>query len=292
MQLYVGRRISSAYSFCCIFPSFRVSRSLSRPFKALFALRSRLLPYKAAALCSQSLTRNTDGPNEARIVDYRLPGRGGQDGPSRCPLLKPFYRRRNPACLSLSCATHPSFPPFSFPSLSSASQPVMWLPSIHAVLWQHPVGLLSQSIAEFMFYAPNEWKLTAHHNWLGFDISSRSLYVFLIPKIPFAHPPSCSFPVGCQQTLSSHVERKRYCFQPHSLSVHLLSAALSFLPSAYRAFTCLLFRPSHRPALFVVSRCLSAAAVSAFVQKCHKRDIWHRLPALSWCRPYYPGVDF
>lgn len=185
MQLYVGRRISSAYSFCCIFPSFRVSRSLSRPFKALLALRSRLLPYKAAALCSQSLTRNTDGPNEAQIVDYRLPGRGGQDGPSRCPLLKPF--RRNPACLFLSCATHPSFPPFSFPSLSSASQPVMWLPSIHAV-WQHPVVLLSQSIAEFMFYAPNDWKWTAHHHWLGFDISSCSLYFFSNSKNTICPP--------------------------------------------------------------------------------------------------------
>lgn len=67
MQLYVGRRISSAYSFCCIFPSFRVSRSLSRPFKALLAMRSRLLPYKAAALCSQSLTRNTDGPTRHKL---------------------------------------------------------------------------------------------------------------------------------------------------------------------------------------------------------------------------------
>lgn len=60
MQLYVWG-IPTAYAFCCILPSFRVSRLLSHPFKALLVSHSWLLPYKAAALCFQSPTRNTGG---------------------------------------------------------------------------------------------------------------------------------------------------------------------------------------------------------------------------------------
>lgn len=128
MQIYVGRRISSAYKPCCIFPSFRVSRLLSHPFKALLVLHPRLLPYKAAALCSQSPTWNTGG-----WMRHKLSIIVSQEEAVRTVPLKPFYRRHISACLFLFLSMHPSFPPFSFPSLSSASQLVMWLTAIHAV---------------------------------------------------------------------------------------------------------------------------------------------------------------
>lgn len=171
MQLYGENKEDLLCSrLHCIFPSFRVSRLLSHPFKAVFVLHSRSLPYKAAALCSEEPDTQLWLLNEAQIVDYRLPIRGGQDGTSACPLLKPFYRRHISACLFLSCAMQPSFPPFSLPSLSSASQPVMWLPSIHAV---------RQLCHErsYVFWRWMNEKLTTH-NWLRTDISPCSWVFF------------------------------------------------------------------------------------------------------------------
>lgn len=165
MQLYVGRRISSAYAFCCIFPSFRVSCLLSHPFKALLVLHSWLLPYKAAALCSQSLTRNTGGWMRHKLSIIVFLEEAIRTVPQRALCLNPspadvswhvysslvrciHLSLLSPSPLSglhhsRSCDFHPS-------TLSTGSTQLCYYPS------------RSQKL-RFMCWM-NE-KLTTHHNW-------------------------------------------------------------------------------------------------------------------------------
>lgn len=101
---------------------------------------------------------------------------------------------------------------------------------------------------------------------------------FLIQKCPLTTLLPAAFQFIANKCCDNTWKGRRYCYLSHSLSTHLLPMALSVLLSSSWAFASL-FKSSHCCVLFVVSSGLSAAVMSVFVQKCHKRDIWHRFQA-------------
>lgn len=211
------------------FSSFSVSRLLSRPFKALVALRSSLLPYKAAALCSQSPTCTTDVWMRHKLPIIVSPEDAVRTMPRRALWLKPCPRLG--AFIPLSCDA--SFFPSILLPLPQFCITACHVTSIHPVLWHLPVLLLSQSITVITL---NEWNIKQHMNdkigylplevWDFFSSSNSPSFLQLFSALP------TSIPRECPNTWNG---RRRYL--PHSLSTPLLSAALSVVPSSSHAFT-------------------------------------------------------